>query len=106
MYFASSVITKVAFLVAAHCLITALYCFVVQQSCVLHCTILYRTALLCTESVPRQEEGSTGKYQHEVEGVPEGAARGNPLTECWNFPVLPDSSQGTNIIQFIKVMKL
>ena len=30
-----------------------------------------------TESVPRREEGSTGKYQHEVEGVPEGAARGN-----------------------------
>ena len=28
-------------------------------------------------SVPRQEEGSTGKYQHEVEGVTEGAARGN-----------------------------
>ena len=31
----------------------------------------------CTESVPRREEGSTGKYQHEVKGVPEGAARGN-----------------------------
>ena len=28
----------------------------------------------CTESVPRQEEGRTGKYRHEVEGVPEGAA--------------------------------
>ena len=28
------------------------------------------------ESVPRGEEGSTGKYQHEVEGVPEGAAQG------------------------------
>ena len=29
------------------------------------------------ESVPRREEGSTGKYQHEVEGVPEVAAQGN-----------------------------
>ena len=29
------------------------------------------------ESVRRQEEGSTGKYQHEVEGIPEVAARGN-----------------------------
>ena len=57
-------------------------------------------------SVPRQEEGSTGKYQHEVKGVPEGAARGNPLTECWYFPVLPDSSQGTDITQFIMLVLL
>ena len=51
-----------------------------------------------SESVPRQEEGSTEKYQDEVEGPPK--------TECWYFPVLPDFSQGTDIIQFIKVMKL
>ena len=50
------------------------------------------------ESVPRREEGSTGKYQHEVEGTPE--------TKCWCFPVLPDSSQGTDINQFVKVMKV
>ena len=55
-----------------------------------------------TESVPRREEGSTGKYQHEVEGVPEGAARDQMLV----FSVLPDLSQGTDIIQLIKVMKL
>ena len=30
-----------------------------------------------TESVYRREEGSAGKYHHEVEGVPEGGARGN-----------------------------
>ncbi len=60
----------------------------------------------CTVSVPRREEWSTGKYQHEVKGVPEGAARGNPSTECWYFPVLPDSSQGIGIIQFLKVMYL
>ena len=53
-------------------------------------------------SVPRREEGSTGKYQHKVKGVPEGAAQGNPLTECWYFTVLPDLSQGTDIIQFKK----
>ena len=48
------------------------------------------------EFVPiREDEGSTGKYQHEIEGTPE--------TECWYLPVLPDSSQGTDIIQFIKV---
>ena len=59
-----------------------------------------------TVSVPRREEGSTGKYQHEVKGVPEGAARGNPLTECWYFPVLPDSSQGTDITQFTRLVLL
>ena len=46
-------------------------------------------SLNSTESVPRQKEGSTGKYQHEVEETPE--------TECWYFPVLPNSSQGTEI---------
>ena len=50
--------------------------------------------LYCTESVHGREEGSTGKCQHEVEGTPE--------TECWYFPVLPDSSQCTDIIQFSK----
>ena len=27
-------------------------------------------------------------------------------TECWYFPVLPDSSRCTDIIQFLKVVKL
>ena len=44
------------------------------------------------------DERSTGKYQHEVEEVPK--------TECLYFPVLPDLSQGTDIIKFIKGMKL
>ena len=60
------------------------------------------TAMPCIESVPWLEEGSTGKYQHEVEEGPEGT----PETKCWQFPVLPDSSQGTDIIQFINVMNL
>ena len=58
-----------------------MYC---STAVLLHCytaVLLYWcTAVLlycCTESVPRQEEGSTGKYQFEVEGVPEGAAREN-----------------------------
>ena len=70
---------------------TALHCPALYST-VLHCTVLH-----CTESVPRREEGSTGKYQHEVEGTPK--------TKCWYFPLLPDSSQGTEIIQFINVMK-
>ena len=35
------------------------------------------------ESVPRREEGSTGKYQHEVEGVPEGAAIATVIVMAW-----------------------
>ena len=42
-----------------------------------------------TESVPRREEGSTGKYQHEVEGVPEGAARGNSRDRMLVFSCTP-----------------
>ena len=38
---------------------------------------VYSAVQCCTESVPRRQEGSTGKYQLEVKGVPEGAARGN-----------------------------
>ena len=68
--------------------------------------ILIFILLFSTQSVPRREEGSTGKYQHEVKGVPEGAARGNPSTECWYFTVLPDSSQGTGITQFIMLLLL
>ena len=40
-------------------------------------------------SVPRREEGSTGKYQHEVEGVPEGAARGNSRDRMLVFSCTP-----------------
>ena len=58
------------------------------------------------ESVPRREEGSTGKYQHEVEGVPEGAAQGNYRDRMLVFFCTLESSQGTDIIQLIKVMKL
>ena len=46
-------------------------------------------AHICTESVPRQEEGSTGKYQHEVEVVPEGAARGNSRDRMLVFSCIP-----------------
>ena len=84
---------------------TVLHCTVLHCT-ILYCTVPYCTALYCTESVPWREEGSTGKYQREVEGVPEGAARGNSRDRMLVFPVLPDSSQGTDIIQSIKVMKL
>ena len=45
--------------------------------------------VLGIEFVPRQEEGSTGKYQHEVEGVPEGATRGNSRDRMLVFPCTP-----------------
>ena len=45
--------------------------------------------MYCTESVPRGEEGSTGKYQYEVEGVPEGAARGNSRDRMLVFYCTP-----------------
>ena len=45
--------------------------------------------LYCTESVPRREEGSTGKYQHEVKGVPEGAARVNSRDRMLVFSCTP-----------------
>ena len=54
----------------------------------LHCTAIQHTADR-TESVPRQEEGSTGKYQHEVEGVPEGAARENSRDRMLVFSCTP-----------------
>ena len=42
-----------------------------------------------SESVPRLEEGSTGKYQHEVEGVPEGAAQGTSQDRMLVFSCTP-----------------
>ena len=42
-----------------------------------------------TESVPRREEGSTGKYQHEVGGVPEGEARGSYQDRMLVFSFTP-----------------
>ena len=41
------------------------------------------------KSVPRPEEGSTGKYQHEVEGVPEGTAQGNSRDRILVFSCSP-----------------
>ena len=45
--------------------------------------------VLCIESVPRQKEGSTGKRQHEVKGVPEGAAQGNSPDRMLVFSCTP-----------------
>ena len=85
------------------------YCTVVYKGVVycgvLRCTVLWCIKVYCTEFVPRREEGSTGKYQHEVE-FPRAQPKGTPETEFLYFPVLPEWSQGTDIIPFIKVMKL
>ena len=50
-----------------------------------------RTALATQgpEFVPRQEEGSTGKYQQGVEGVPEGSARGKSRDQMLVFSCTP-----------------
>ena len=51
----------------------------------------------------RGVQGNTSMRSREF---PRAQPEGTPMTECWYFPVFPDSSQGTDIIQFIKVMKL
>ena len=61
------------------------YCIVqYSQYCIVqysqYCVVLYRQ--YCIESVPWREEGSRGKYQHEVKGVPKGAAQGNWLVQA------------------------
>ena len=65
----------------------------IEMCCALHCTVLYFTVLMyySTESVPRREEGSTGKYQyeHEVMGVAKGAARGNSRDRMLVFSCAP-----------------
>ena len=63
-----------------------LHCNVLR---ILHSTAFYCTACTCSESVPRREEGSTGKYQHEVKGVPEGAARENSRDRMLVFTCAP-----------------
>ena len=51
----------------------------------------------------RGVQGNTSMRSREfLRAQPEGT----PETECWYFTVLPDLSQGTDIIQFVKVMKL
>ena len=47
-----------------------------------------------------------GEYKEIPAGVPKAQPKGTPETKCWYFSVLLDLSQGTDIIQFMKVMKL
>ena len=51
----------------------------------------------------RGVQGNTSMRSREF---PRAQPEGTPKTECWYFPVLPDSSRCTDIIQFLKVMKL
>ena len=53
-----------------------------------------------------QRRGVQGNTSMRSREFPRAQSEGTPETECWYFPVLPDSSQGTDIIQFVKVMKL
>ena len=78
--------------------------------------ILYCTVLYCTESVPRRKDGSIGKlitasgrgssWGRSLREFLMAQPEGTPDTECWYFPVLPDSSQGTDIFQFLNVMNI
>ena len=51
----------------------------------------------------RGVQGNTSMRSREF---PRAQPKGTPETECWYFFVLPDLSQGIDIIQFINVMKL
>ena len=53
-----------------------------------------------------ERSGVQGNTSMRSREFPRAQPEGTPETECWYFPVLPDSSQGTDIIQLIKVMKL
>ena len=53
-----------------------------------------------------ERRGVQGNTSMRLREFPRAQPEGTPETECWYFPVLPDSSQSTDIIQFIKVMKL
>ena len=111
---------------------TVLYCIVLYCT-VLHCTVLYCTVQYCTvlyctvvEKVLEYTkhpdfcflfslEGKTPNkilyctvlslYLDERRGV-QGNTIMNSQDQMFFFPVLPGSSQGTDIIHFIKVMKL
>ena len=90
------------------------------------CVLLYFCALVfCSNSVLCPALSCSGVFYWTVlilyldkrKGVQENTStrskefpraqpKGTPETKCWYFPVLPDLSQGTDIIQFLKVMKL
>ena len=78
----------------------------------LSCTALYNTVLYFTlQHCPvlslylDERRGVQGNTSMRSREFPRAQPEGTPETECWYFPVLPDLSQGTDIIQFIKVMK-
>ena len=59
-----------------------------------------------TESVPRREKGSTGKYQNEFEGVPEGVARGNSRDRKLVFSGTPRLESRNRHYPIIKVLAI
>ena len=79
------------------CIMKVLHCTVRYCTCVAgkYCPVLYSIVLVhqevmhSTVSLPWREEGSTGKYQHEVMGVPEGAAQGNSRDRMQAFSCAP-----------------
>jgi hypothetical protein len=70
----------------------------------LQCSAVLYSAVLCLYLNERRGvQGNTSMRSREF---PRAQPEGPPETECWYFPVLPNSSQDTDIIQVIKVMKL
>ena len=53
-----------------------------------------------------ERRGVQGNTNMRLREFPRAEPEETPDTECWYFSVLPNSSQGTNIIQFINLMKL
>ena len=72
---------------------------VFEKNSVLYCTVLQCTVLSLYLDERTGTQGNTSIRLREFQRAqPEGT----PETECWYFPVLPNSSQGTDIIQFVK----
>ena len=65
-----------------------------------------RCSLLVLSLYLDEGRGVQGNTSMRSREFPRAQPEGTPETECWYFPVLPDSSQGTDIIQLVKVMKL
>ena len=87
-----------------HCQVLYVYCQVLYVYCqVLYVYYLvlyvYCQVLSLYLDERRGVQGNTSMRSREF---PRAQPKGTPETECWYFPVLPDSSQGTDIIQFLK----
>ena len=63
---------------------------------------------MSNEAVYRTAPATPGLLNTSLRSMefPRAHLEGTPNIECWYFPELPNSSQGTDIILFLNVMKL